>query len=92
MKHLTYFHEILYEMCTNRENLGPYFLFLKISNKNMAHVQIYVSGMTEAPLTLCHEVMRGKRPCKNIQLLLNVKEQDKKRAKTVISFQSDSKY
>ena len=44
----------------------------------MAQVQEYVSGMRVAQLTLCHEVMRGKWPCKNMQLLLNVKEQDKK--------------
>ena len=59
----------------------------------MAQVKVYVSGMTAAPLTLCHEVMCGKWPSKKkMQRLLNVKEQDKKRAKTVISFQSDSKY
>ena len=33
-------------------------------------MQVCVSGMTVAPLTLCHEVMRGKCPCKKYAALV----------------------
>jgi hypothetical protein len=71
---------------------GRNFLFLKIGNKNAAQVQVYVSGMTEAPLTLCHAVMRGKRPCKKHPAIVECQRTRQKRAKTVISLRSDSNY